>query len=80
MNTHNICFYAEIGKNYPRIITKYSSLTIPLKYVPYFSTKICIVDSLEAASKGASYEYPQHIFSWRNKKKISIGFCRKKST
>ena len=31
MSTHNICFYGEIKKNYPRIIAKYSFLTIPLK-------------------------------------------------
>ena len=30
MCTHNICFYGEIKKNDSRIITKYSSITIPL--------------------------------------------------
>ena len=31
MSTHNICFYGEIRKNIPELITtKYSSLTIPL--------------------------------------------------
>ena len=29
MSTHNVCFYGEM-KKYPRIITKYSSLTSPL--------------------------------------------------
>ena len=28
--------------------------------------------SLEAPRQGASIEYPQHMFSWRNKKDISI--------
>ena len=28
--------------------------------------------SLEAPRRGASNEYPQHMFSWRNKKDISI--------
>ena len=28
--------------------------------------------SLEAPHRGASNEYPQHMFSWRNKKDISI--------
>ena len=27
--------------------------------------------SLEAPRRGASNEYPQHMFSWRNKKKIA---------
>ena len=29
---------------------------------------ICSGYSLEAPRRGASNEYPQHIFSWRNKK------------
>ena len=32
MSTHNICFYGEMGENYPRINTKYSSLLSPLGY------------------------------------------------
>ena len=35
MCTHNICFYGEVSKNYPGIITKYSSLTIPLVFLIY---------------------------------------------
>ena len=34
--------------------------------------------SLEAPRRGASNEYPQHMFSWRNKKNIST-FGLKKS-
>ena len=34
--------------------------------------------SLEAPRRGASNEYPQHIFSWRNKKNINT-FGLKKS-
>ena len=30
MSTHNICFLWRTGENYPRIITKYSTLTSPL--------------------------------------------------
>ena len=33
---------------------------------------ICCGYSLEAPRRGASNEYPQHMFSWRNKKDISI--------
>ena len=36
ISTHNICFYDELQKNYPRIITKYSSFILVLlnKLVP----------------------------------------------
>ena len=40
------------------------------KYFPYFTTNICCGYSLEVPHRGASNEYPQHIFSWRNKKNI----------
>ena len=30
MSTHNLCFLWRTGENYPRIISKYSTLTIPL--------------------------------------------------
>ena len=30
ISTHKVCFYEELQKNYPRIITKYSSLTLVL--------------------------------------------------
>ena len=32
MSTHNICFYEEIRKKYPIIITEYSSLTILVEH------------------------------------------------
>ena len=32
--------------------------------------KTCYEYSLEAPRRGASYGYPQHMFSWRNKKNI----------
>ena len=35
---------------------------------------------LEAPRRGASNEYPQHMFSWRNKKNINtFGLKKKKS-
>ena len=41
-------------------------------YFSYFSTKKCCGYSLEARRRGASNEYPQHIFSLRNKKSIYL--------
>ena len=38
---------------------------------------ICCGYSLEAPWQGASNEYPQHMFSWRNKKDISIFWMKK---
>ena len=37
----------------------------------YFFMKTCFGYSLEAPQRGASNEYPQHMFSWRNKKNIN---------
>ena len=37
----------------------------------YFSTKTCYGYSLEAPYRDPSNEYPQHMFSWRNKKNIN---------
>ena len=39
---------------------------------------ICCGYSLEAPQWGVSNEYQQHMFSWRNKKKISVIFSWKK--
>ena len=35
----------------------------------FLHENICCGYSLEAPQRGASNEYPQHMFSWRNKKK-----------
>ena len=43
-----------------------------------FHENICCGYSFEASRRGASNEYPQHVFSWRNKKNISY-FYKKKS-
>ena len=40
-------------------------------YFSYFSTKTCGY-SLEVPRRGASNEYPQHMFLWRNKKTINL--------
>ena len=39
---------------------------------------MCCQYSLEAPHWGAANEYPQHIFSWRNKKHISSFWLKKK--
>ena len=44
----------------------------------FLHKNICCGYSLEAPHWGTSNEYPQHMFSWRNKKDISI-FRKKKS-
>ena len=41
-------------------------------YFSYFSTKTCCGYSLEAPRRGASNDYPQHMFSSRNKKAINL--------
>ena len=38
----------------------------------FLHENICCGYSLEAPQRGASNDYPQHMFSWRNKKDISI--------
>ena len=47
-------------REYPHIFF----LISPRKHILWYS--------LEAPQRGASNEYPQHMFSWRNKKDISI--------
>ena len=41
-------------------------------YFSYFSMKTYCGYSLEAPLRGASNEYPQHMFSWRNKTKYYL--------
>ena len=40
-------------------------------YFLFLHKNLCCGYSLEAPQQGASNEYPQHTFSWRNKKNIS---------
>ena len=52
MSTNNICFYGEIRKYYPRIITKYSSLTIPLQYmICHINSMVCNDNAITTPSK-----------------------------
>ena len=64
MGTHNICFNREIRKTlcgYPLLsVAMNSSLISRRKHMLWYS--------LEAPHRGASNEYPQHMFSSRNKK------------
>ena len=43
----------------------------------FLHKNLCYGYSLEAPQWGTSNEYPEHRFSWRNKKKISIFGCKK---
>ena len=36
----------------------------------FLHENICCGYLLEAPHRGTSYEYPQHMFSWRNKENI----------
>ena len=42
----------------------------PKVLIFYLFQKTCCGYSFEVPHQGASNEYPQHMFSWRNKKKI----------
>ena len=44
---------------------------IEVPRISYFSTKTYVV-ALEVPRRGASNEYPQHMFLWRNKKNIYL--------
>ena len=66
MSTHNICFNGEIRK--------LSSATDKRGYphnIFLIDKNICCGYSLEVPHWGTSNEYPQHMFSLRNKKDIS---------
>ena len=43
---------------------------IALIFFLFLHENICCGYSLEVPCRGASNEYPQHMFSWRNKKNI----------
>ena len=51
---------------------------VPYHIFLFFNKNICCGYSLEAPQRGASYEYPQHMFSWSIKKKISTLRLKKK--
>ena len=62
------------GQNNTKAPDKAVCLFFQLKNTDLFlisSRKHMLWYSLEAPRRGASNEYPQHMFLWRNKKKIS---------
>ena len=54
-----------------------------LRFFLFLNENICCWYSFEGPQRGASNEYPQHMFSWRNKKNIiwidlisrAVGLC-----
>ena len=50
-------------------IAKSRQKMIPVSFL-FLHENLCCGYSLEAPRRGASNEYPQHKFSWRNKKNI----------
>ena len=50
---------------------------IPIIFFKFLDEYIYCGDSLEAPQRGASNEYPQHMFSLRNKNGISIFWIKK---
>ena len=66
ITAHMFCFSIATDKRgYPHNIF----LISPRKHMLWYS--------LEAPQQGASNEYPQHMFAWRNKKNISIFWMKK---
>ena len=63
--TNDIVSFEQLGP-----VLYLHSLTIILRVNTVILTCICCGYSLEAPLCGASNEYPQRMFSWRNKKKI----------
>ena len=43
----------------------------------FLHKNICYGYSLEGPQRGASNEYPQHMFLWRNKKNIIVFLLKK---
>ena len=82
MSTHNVWFHGEIRK---KICLDTSLIYCHNSKEDIFSTiikvwifflfihkNICCGYSLETPQRGASNEYLQHMFSWRNKKNMSL--------
>ena len=54
------------------------SLEVPMFFL-FLHENICCGYSLEVPRRGTSNEYPQHIFSWRNKKNTNVFWLEKAS-
>ena len=71
--TGNYCSYGYIHDSKSDFFFNQKVLIVFL----FLHGNICCGYSYEAPHWGASYEYPQHMFSWRNKKNIySIPFIK----
>ena len=72
VSTHNIWFYEEIRKIFTWSHCTKGPFFNPkvLIFFLFLHENICCGYSLDAPCRGTSNEYPQHMFSWRNKKNI----------
>ena len=64
------CAAEETESIAPDTVLFFQPKSTDYTYFSYFSMKTCCGYSLEAPLQGASNEYPQHMFSLRNKKNI----------
>ena len=62
MSNDNIHFLGEGAFFNPKVMI----------FFLFLQKKICCGYSLEAPHQGTSHEYPQHMFSWRNKNNYRI--------
>ena len=88
MSTHNICFHEEVRKIFIGLDKNGYHVNI---FFLFLNENICCGYSLEVPWKhmlcyslevpwlGSSNEYPQHMFSWRNKKNINTFGLKKAS-
>ena len=75
MSTQNICFHAEIRKKNEVLLMSTQNICFHAEIrkkneVLLMSTlNICFHAEIKKKERGASNEYPKHMFSCRNKKK-----------
>ena len=60
------------------LIEKVPYLLLCIYFFLFFHKKVCCGYSSEVPHQGASNEYPQHMFPWRNKKKYQYILAGKK--
>ena len=73
MSVNNVCFHGKIKKLTQLQIRE----GIHIIFFLFLDENICCGYSLEVPQRGTSNEYPQHMFSSRNKKDISIFWMEK---
>ena len=69
MNIH-VMFLQKIRKNTCRVLIGLDKCGFQINIFLFLHENICCGYSLEAARRGTSNEYHQHMFLWRNKKNI----------